>query len=126
MVIRGWILNDVICTEVKLNVAESASQYLLRLARNLNSYPSAECVFFLEGITFEDLCSKSPPFNGRSRNNLDYFFLCMPFALTKDKRSKRQFFKVLNGGQFILSVDNTRLSFFMDPTSELFILSNKG
>ena len=53
-------------------------------------------------------------------------FLCMPFALTKDKRSKRQFFKVLNGGQFILSVDNTRLSFFMDPTSELFILSNKG
>ena len=50
----------------------------------------------------------------------------MPFALTKDKRSKRQFFKVLNGGQFILSVDNTRLSFFMDPTSELFILSNKG
>ena len=50
----------------------------------------------------------------------------MPFALTKDKRSKRQFFKVLNGGQFTLSVDNTRLSFFMDPTSELFILSNKG
>lgn len=50
----------------------------------------------------------------------------MPFALTKDKRTKRQFFKVLNGSQFILSVDNTRLSFFMDPTSELFILSNKG
>ena len=50
----------------------------------------------------------------------------MPFALTKDKRSRRQFFKVLNDGRFTLSVDNTRLSFFMDPTSELFILSNKG
>lgn len=30
--------------------------------------------FFLEGITFEDLCSKSPPFKERSRNNLDHFF----------------------------------------------------
>ena len=50
----------------------------------------------------------------------------MPFALTKDKRSRRQFFKVHNDGQFTLSVDNARLSFFMDPTSELFILSSKG
>ena len=44
MAISGRKLNDVIYTEIKLNVAESALQHLLKLARNLNSYPLVECV----------------------------------------------------------------------------------
>ena len=80
-------------------------------------------MFFFWGL---NIYAAKAHFSREEVGIIKIFFNACHSLWQRENAGNVSFFEALYGGQFTSSVDDTRLSFFMDRTSELFILSNKG